>query len=281
MRILDDLEIGVMFWAEPPAAAAIRRAKAAGLRCGQLGIPPEMRLEGAAGEWRQALEAEDFTLVTVFAAFSGESYADIPTVRRTVGFVPPESRAARLARMLEVSDFAAELGAGSIACHIGCIPEDPDEPDYFEVVDVVRRIADHAGRRGQTFALETGQESARVLLRFIQDVARANLRVNFDPANMVLYGAGDPVEAFRLLAPYVVSVHAKDGDWPPSERPGALGQERPLGEGAVGIERFVKALREAGYRGTLNIEREIDDPEQKWRDIAAAARLLRSLVLSR
>ena len=278
MRVLNELEIGVMFWAEPEATALIRRAKAAGLRCGQLGIPPDMQLEGAAERWRQALDAEDFILVTVFAAFGGESYADIPTVRRTVGFVPRESRAARVSRMLEISEFAAALGVGSIACHIGCIPEDPSDPDYSEIVDVVRRIADHAGRHGQTFALETGQEPARVLRGFIEDVERPNVRVNFDPANMILYGAGDPIEAFRELSPYVVSVHAKDGDWPPEDRPGALGQEQPLGEGAVGIERFIKALREAGYRGTLNIERELDDPEQKWRDVAAAARLLRSLV---
>jgi sugar phosphate isomerase/epimerase len=146
------------------------------------------------------------------------------------------------------------------------------------VRDIVARIADEAARYGQTFALETGQEPAGALARFIADVGRPNLRINFDPANMILYGTGDPVEAFGVLAPWVISVHAKDGDWPPKDRPGALGSERRLGEGSVGIERFIAKLKEAGYRGTLNVEREIEDQDQKWRDVAQAVALLRRLI---
>jgi sugar phosphate isomerase/epimerase len=95
---------------------------------------------------------------------------------------------------------------------------------------------------------------------------------------MILYGTGDPIEALGILAPHVVSVHAKDGDWPPKKTPDALGTERRLGEGSVGIDRFIAKLKEIGYRGTLNIEREIEDQDQKWRDIAAAVLLLRGLV---
>ena len=47
--------------------------------------------------------------------------------------------------------------------------------------------------------LETGQETADGLLQFIADVGRDNLFVNFDPANMILYGTGEPIEA--LLSP--------------------------------------------------------------------------------
>ena len=261
------MEIGVMFWAEPDPVAAIRRVKACGVRCGQLGIPPAMRL--AAPEWKAALALEQFRVVTVFGAYDGESYADIPTVQRTVGFVPLATRAEREARTCAISDFAAALGVASIACHIGFVEQDPT------VIDTVRRVADHAGRYHQTFALETGQEPAGVLLRFLEDVGRPNVCINFDPANMVLYGSGDPIEALGVLAPYVVSVHCKDGDWPDS--PGALGRERPLGEGSVGIERFIAKLNEIGYRGTLNIEREGADADQKWRDVAAAVALLRRL----
>jgi sugar phosphate isomerase/epimerase len=142
----------------------------------------------------------------------------------------------------------------------------------------VRRICDRAARHGQTFALETGQEPARVLLRFIEDVGRPNLRINFDPANMILYGAGDPIEALRLLGPLVASVHCKDGDWPPRETPGALGRERPLGEGSVGIERYVRTLQEIGFRGPLNVERETEDQEERLRDIARGIAVLRSLT---
>ncbi|MCL6544420.1 MAG: sugar phosphate isomerase/epimerase [Bryobacteraceae bacterium] len=267
-----------MFWAGEDPAETIRRVKSVGVRCGQLGVPGEMPLAGAAPAWKAALESEEFTLVTVFAGYVGESYADIPTVQRTVGFIPPDTRAEREARTLELSDFAAELGAPAIACHIGFVPEDPSHPDYAAVRDVVRRIADRAASHGQSFALETGQEPAEVLLRFLRDVDRPNVRVNFDPANMILYGSGDPIEALDVLGPHVISVHAKDGDWPPKDKPGALGTERPLGQGSVGIERFLAKLKQIGYTGTLNIEREVEDPEQKWRDIREAVSLLRRLT---
>ena len=270
MYDLKPLEPGVMFWAERDNLDEIR---AFGVRCGQMCIPGDMQLtDAAAQKWKS-----DLVLVTVFAAYDGEDYADIPTVRRTVGFVPPETREERVRRTLEISDFAAKLGVSSIACHIGCVPEHPTDPDYEAVRDVVRRICDHAARHGQTFALETGQEPACALLAFIHDVDRPNLRINFDPANMILYGSGDPIDALRLLGPLVASVHCKDGDWPPQGVPGALGRERPLGEGAVGVERYVRTLAEIGFRGPLNVERETDDPRQRLRDIARALDLLRSI----
>jgi sugar phosphate isomerase/epimerase len=237
----------------------------------------EMTLAAAAA-WRAALEREDFPLVTVFAAYNGESYADIPTVARTVGFIPPETRQERERRTTELSDFAAHLGAPSIACHIGCVPEDPGHPDHLAVRDMVRRICDHAATHDQTFALETGQERAEVLLEFFRSVDRPNLRINFDPANMILYGTGDPIAALRLLAPHVVSVHCKDGDWPPKGVPGALGTERPLGEGSVGIERFVQTLREIGFRSSLNVEREAENQQERLRDIHKAVQLLKRLT---
>src|SRR5258708_23360049 len=141
-----------------------------------------------AANWRGALQAEDFKLVTVFCTYAGESYADIPAVEQTVGFIPRATRIEREARTLEVSDFAAALGVKSIACHAGFVPEDVAHPDYIAVRKIVQRICDHAARHGQTFALETGQEPAHVLLAFFQDVARANLAINFYPTNLIIYG---------------------------------------------------------------------------------------------
>ena len=278
MQLLKNMEIGVMFWAGRDPVETVRELKSLGVACGQMGIPGEMLLDGGAAAWKQALESERFTVVTVFAAYDGESYADIPTVQRTVGFVPSATRAAREARTLEVSDFAAELGVPSIATHIGCVPEDRLSADYLAVREVVRRVCDHAAARGQTFALETGQESADALLDFLLSANRDNLRINFDPANMILYGTGDPIAALDTLARYVVTVHCKDGDWPPPDPPGALGQERPLGLGAVGIERFISKLKQIGYRGPLSIEREAQDPVQRLRDIQMAVGLLQRIV---
>lgn len=276
MQTVSPLEVGVMFWAERDQLAEI---KSLGVRCGQLGIPGSMELtETAAKDWKQALDDQQFALVTVFAAYNGEDYADIPTVERTVGFIPPATRDERVARTKAVSDFAAVLGAPSIACHIGFVPEDKNNPDYVAVRQVVRDVCDHAAKHNQTFALETGQEPAPVLLEFFKDVDRPNLRINFDPANMILYGTGDPIEALRLLAPHVVSVHCKDGNWPPSDVPGALGSERPLGQGSVGMDRFVNTLKEIGFRSSLNIEREADNQQERIRDIREAVALLRRLT---
>ena len=270
------LEPGLMLWAERDQ---LDMARSLGVRYGQLGIPGGMQLTDAvAAHWKAALEAASFTLVTVFAAYEGEDYSDIPAVARTVGFVPPDTRQARLARTLAVSDFAAQLAVPSIACHVGFVPEDPAHADYLAVRHMVRLVCDHAARYGQTFALETGQEPAPVLLGFIRDVDRPNLRINFDPANLILYGTGEPIAALQTLAPLVISVHCKDGDWPPAGVSGALGTERPLGKGSVNIARFVETLRNIGFRGPLNVERETDDQPQRWRDLADGVALVRALA---
>ena len=277
MQALRDLEIGVMFWAGRDPRETIRELKSLGAQCGQIGVAGDFSLAGAAEAWKDALEDEQFPIVTVFAAFTGEDYADIPTVERTVGFIPPATRAEREARTWAISDFAKAIGVGSIALHVGYVPENPADANYIAVRDMVRRVCDHAAVNGQDFALETGQEPAPVLLKFFEDVKRPNLRINFDPANMILYGSGDPIEALGVLAKHVVTVHAKDGDWPPKGVPGALGTEKPLGQGSVGMERFVAKLKEIGYKGTLNVEREGQAPEQWLADVRMAIELLTRL----
>lgn len=278
MPDLKELEVGVMFWAGRDPLETVREQKSLGVRCGQLGVAGDVTLDDAsAAAWKSALDAEQFTLVTVFAAYTGEDYADAPTVQRTVGFIPRGTRAEREARTLALSDWTAKLGVGGIACHVGFVPEDMSDPDYIAVRDLVRRICDHAAKHNQTFALETGQEPAHVLLDFFKDVARPNICVNFDPANMILYGTGDPIEALGVLGAQVVTVHAKDGDWPPKDVPGALGTERPLGQGSVGMPQFIAKLKEIGYKGTLNIEREVPDHAQRLADIKMGVGLLRSL----
>lgn len=266
-------EIAVMFWAGRDPAETLAELTGLGIHSGQLGLPGDLDLS-CAPQWRDALQAAGFRVFTVFAAYTGESYADISTVQRTVGFIPQATRAERERRTLAVSDFAQTIGAPGIATHIGFVPESRDDPDYQAVRDMVRRICDHAALHGQTFALETGQEPARTLLAFLNDVDRPNLGINFDPANMILYGTGDPIEALGILARWVLTVHCKDGDWPEPGKAGALGKERALGEGSVGIARFLAKLRQVGYRGPLSIEREASDPVRRMKDIAGAIRLL-------
>jgi sugar phosphate isomerase/epimerase len=281
MSALKEMEIGVMFWAGRDPRETVREMKSLGVRAGQLGVPGELDLTGQAERWAEALREEDFTLVTVFCSYVGESYTDIPTVQRTVGFIPPATREERERRTIEVSEFAAAIGVGSIACHVGFVPHDMNDPDYQAVLGMVRRMCDYAVKNGQTFCLETGQEPADTLLNFFSDVDRENLGINFDPANMILYGTGDPIQALGVLASHILSVHCKDGEWPPKDVQGALGTEKPLGQGAVGMEQFIAKLRQIGYKGILAIEREVEDYGQKLRDVRMGVELLQGILASR
>jgi sugar phosphate isomerase/epimerase len=213
----------------------------------------------------------------VFGGFDGESYADIPTVERTVGLVPPATRTSRLREMMEIADFARVLGVDAVGLHLGFLPPNPADPLYGEVLAIGRQLCDHCAAQGQRVHLETGQESADTLVRFLEDSQRDNLFVNFDPANMILYGSGDPIAALKKVGRWVRSVHCKDAKW--AARPGEeWGAEVPLGEGDVGMEAFLRTLADVGYNGPLTIEREIpQDPARQKAEIGRGMRLLESL----
>lgn len=223
------------------------------------------------------LEELNIRISVVFAGFEGESYADIPTVSRTVGLVPPATRAARVKELKEISDFAKLLGVGAVGLHIGFVPHNASDPLRAEVVAVTREVCDHCKANGQNLHLETGQEAADTLLQFLVDVNRDNLFINFDPANMILYGCGEPIMALRKVGRYVRSVHCKDAKW--AAQPGKeWGSEMPLGEGDVGFENFLATLKEIGYTGPLTIEREIpQEPSRQKEEIGRGIRLLNSL----
>ena len=287
MATLRPLEVGLMFWGDHEPLKMIRAVKSLGLRCGHLGFTGAVDLAGLGEVYRKALADEDFTITAVFAAYDGESYADIPTVLQTVGFIPAATREARERRTYEVIDITAAIGVPIFACHIGFVPEDHTDPVYAPVRDMVRRVCDYAASKGIIFALETGQEPAETLLHFLEDVARPNLKLNFDPANLILYGTSEPIAALKLVGAHVVSVHCKDGNWPDKTKPGTLGTEMPLGSGSVGMGNFVNTLKSIGYTGALTIEREValdqdmDDRHQAKLahvdDIKAAVTLLETL----
>jgi len=237
---------------------------------------------------RTAESAKDFLkkcndagieITAVFGGFDGESYADIATTTKTVGLVPEATRTERTQEMKEISDFAKHLGCPVVALHIGFIPEDRGSESYKNLVETTQDLLDHVAANGQQLNLETGQETADHLLDFMSDVKRDNLFVNFDPANMILYGTGDPIEALKKVGHLVKSVHCKDATWAaPEERGKSWGSEVPLGEGDVGMETYLQTLKDLGYTGPLTIEREIaHDRERQKADIGQAVNLLRDL----
>ena len=251
----------------------------------ELGVPtiqlhaPEQSTRTAenARRFLDRLAGFGIRITAVFGGFEGESYADIPTVTRTVGLVPPATRSARTKEMKEIADFARLLGVDIVGLHLGFVPHDSSDPLYREVLAVTRDLCDHCKSQGQDVHLETGQESADDLLQFITDMQRDNLFINFDPANMILYRSGEPIEALEKVGPYVHSVHCKDGTW--AENPGQeWGREVALGEGDVGMERYLRTLDKIGYHGALTIEREIpQDPARQKAEIGRALALLSEL----
>jgi sugar phosphate isomerase/epimerase len=251
----------------------------------ELGVPTiqihaphaQTRTKQNAANFLARLKELGITLSAVFGGFEGESYADIPTVVNTVGLVPRETRAARLKEMKEIADFARQLNCDVVALHLGFVPHDKSDPLYNEVVAVTRELCDHCKINGQNVHLETGQETAEGLLQFIMDTETQNLFINFDPANMILYGTGEPIAALERVGQFVRSVHCKDGKW--AKNPGQeWGQEVPLGDGDVNIERYLRTLDSIGYTGPLTIEREIpQEPERQKAEIGHAVRLLSEL----
>lgn len=207
--------------------------------------------------------------------FAEEDYTTIQTIAATGGFKPDGYWEQRLAKTAAYADFTKALGLTKLACHIGFVPHDAADPQYRVMVDRIKRVCDELVKRGVTLVMETGQEKAPDLLGFIAAVGRPNIAINFDPANMILYGVGEPVEAVGLLAGKIVHCHMKDAIWS-KEPTKTWGEEVVLGTGQADIPRIVSKLRAGGYKGPLVIEREAGN--DRVADIKEAIALLKSLV---
>jgi len=232
------------------------------------------RTEERRREIRAQFSEAQIEITVVFIGFPEDDYTTTELVKETVGLVPEKSRKERLQETLQIADFARDLGVDAIGMHLGFVPTDPNDPAYAAIVDTTRIVCDHCRSIDQHFHLETGQETAVELLQFINAVERDNLAVNFDPANMILYGAGVPLEALDIVGSHVRSVHCKDASY--QRQPDQPWHEdAPLGSGDVGMEAFLRKLDSLGYSGPLTIEREYS-PDQAG-DIKAALELLGKL----
>ena len=216
-----------------------------------------------------------FAVSATMIGFPGEDYTTPGTIERTGGFGDPALRAERLDIFRWAVDRTVDVGVELLTTHGGFIPE-PGDPGRTDFLDCLCEALDYAEARGVTLALETGQESAELLRRTIDELEAPNLKVNFDPANMILYGREDPIHAVEILGPDIAHVHVKDGRAP--EKEGEWGEEVPLGEGEVGMRAYIEALVVAGYTGPLIIEREVGTQEERIRDVASGVALLKRLA---
>jgi sugar phosphate isomerase/epimerase len=222
-----------------------------------------------------AAKSAGFRMSGAMLGFPGEDYKTPQTIQKTGGFGDPATRPERLDRFRWALGRTRDLGLSDLMLHAGFIPE-PGEPDRKSFLDTLTTVAGLAAERGVTVAFETGQESAALLRRTLDELKCPNLKVNFDPANMLLYDKDDPLKAVELLAPDIRSVHVKDANR--TTVPGQWGEEVPLGRGQANIKEFVRTLKRCGYRGPLCIEREVGDQRQRFDDIAHGIRFLRECI---
>lgn len=207
--------------------------------------------------------------------FAGEDYSSIQKIAETGGYKPDGDFEQRFAKTVAVADITRQLGVEMLSVHVGFVPHDAKDPKHAVMVERLKRVAGALAERDLTLVMETGQEKAEDLVRFMDAVGAPNLAVNFDPANMVLYGVGEPVEAVGTLKDRIAHVHMKDANW--SKTPTQeWGEEVVLGSGEADIPRVVSKLRSTGYKGALAIEREAGN--QRIADILEAKRLLESLL---
>lgn len=267
------MHIGVCSWSLQPKGPEelVAALKALGLKNLQLALDP-IRLEPQ--RWRplaQMLADEDIQIVSAQFGTIGEDYTTPQTIRATGGVVPTAHWPVNLENIRACLAVAENLNVRRVTSHAGFIPPDKNDPMFDTLVGRVQTIADVcADAGGMEFLLETGQETADTLGRFLQAVDRPNVGVNFDPANMLLYDMGDPLAAVQKLLPNVRQVHIKDAI--PPTAAGTWGEEVPVGTGRVDWSAFLGTLISHGYAGDWIIEREAGT--QRLADIATARDLL-------
>ena len=222
-----------------------------------------------------AAKMAGFRMSGAMLGFPGEDYTTPQTIEKTGGFGDPATRPERIERFQWALARTRELGLNDLMLHAGFIPAVGDV-SRRSFLDTLAVVSDLAQRQGVTVAFETGQESAPLLRQTLDDLKCPNLKVNFDPANMLLYDKDDPLQAVELLAPDIRSVHVKDANRPTT--PGTWGTEVPLGTGQTNTAAFVRALLQVGYRGPLCIEREVGTQAERFRDIEHGVRFLRACL---
>ena len=267
------MQLGLIVSAGKDPEAAIRKVHELGFPSCQVGV--DEFAPGMATRLRAALDRYQIVATSLVSGGPGPEVYDFYQGPLTIGLVPREYRDARIAQIKKTSDFAKQCGVRAVQTHCGFIPENPNDPVYAEAVEAIRTVAAYCQQNGQNFRCETGQETPITLFRTIKDVGLDNVGVNFDAANLILYGKANPVEALDILGPFVQGIHAKDGLYPTDAR--QLGREVPIGEGKVNFPAFIRRLKEIGYRGPLTIEREISGPKQT-EDVRAAKIYLEKLI---
>jgi L-ribulose-5-phosphate 3-epimerase len=248
--------LAVCSWSLQPADPndLVRKLQAVGLDRVQLALNPLRETPARWGEAAQILQASGCTIVSGSFGCVGEDYSTLETIRATGGIAPDATWEQNWQNIQATVALAAKLRLKLVTFHAGFLPPDETDPAFAKMMSRLAAIAEMFAAKNIAVGLETGQETAPVLAALLEKLACPNVGVNFDPANMILYDKGDPVDAVRVLGPWIRQVHLKDANR--TRTPGTWGKEVPLGTGEVDWPGFFAALAAAGFAGDLVIERE-------------------------
>ena len=233
---------------------------------------PNLFTDKLAEEINAAVAATGITVSTLWCGYSGPVEWNFTYGPMTAGLVPPAFRGIREKELLLGSEFAEKIHVDKVVTHVGFIPENPDNADYFGTVGALRNLCGYMKQKNIYFLFETGQETPVTMLRTIQAIGMDNVGINFDTANLILYGKANPLDALDVFGKYIMETHIKDGFYPTDGM--ELGHECAVGEGKVNFPAIIRKLHELGYTGTYTIEREISG-DQQIKDIISARDLLR------
>lgn len=229
-------------------------------------------VEEGGDEYMAAVQKQNWTVTATMIDFPQEDYSTLERIKVTGGIAPDDCWERNRDLFFGAVDVTVKLGVKYLAMHAGFVDES-DAAYAKKFYDRIRTLADAAGEKNIMLLLETGQETAEELKHFLEQLNHPAIGVNFDPANIILYDKGDPIESVKVLAPWVKHIHIKDANR--TEQPGTWGAEVPWGDGQVGTEKFLNTLTEIGFDGALAIEREAGDDRPG--DIKLAAERLSRL----
>lgn len=255
----------------------LRHAKRLGFDFGQLAVwDMSLYNDDTLDRLKQLLAELDFTVTDLWCGWSAPVIWKHPEKYSSLGLVPKEYRAKRLEELKEGGRFAHKLGVKNIITHTGFIPDDPYAEAHIGVVESLKELCSELNGRGQSFAFETGEELPLTLSLVIGEIGLDNVGVNFDPANLISGGRGNPNDAMALLGCRVTGVHAKDAI--PAKFGEASGKQVPVGEGSVDFERLIRQLKDIGYKGDIVIEHEIKGRDDRDADIIASKKYLENII---
>jgi sugar phosphate isomerase/epimerase len=268
--------LAVCSWSLQPESpeALLAHLKTIGISKVQIALDPIRENPDTWGKYGELCSQSGISQVSGMMVTAGEDYSTMEAIKETGGVVPDATWPENLANFKENIVVANDLGLKLITFHAGFLPHEASDPAFAKLMNRIRQIGELFGENGIDLGFETGQETADTLKDFLDQLALPNVGVNFDPANMILYDKGDPIEALKVLAPYLKQCHIKDAT--STTVPGQWGEEVQSGTGQVDWKDFFATLDQLGYEGTFAIEREAG--EQRIEDILAAKNYVSSLL---